>query len=169
MLRDCQEETRVFLERAELLEEKLGPLLLQLPPFFGGERADLLENFLDDLPKEHRYAVEVRNSKLLGENLYFALKENKVALVWVESPSMPDINEITGEFVYVRWEGDRKKVNGKLGKIETDKTEDISSWVKRLKPLFDKGTEVFGYFSKYYSGLPTSDAQKFQQLAEKTT
>jgi uncharacterized protein YecE (DUF72 family) len=111
----------------------------------------------------------VRNPKLLDENLYSALKQNKVALVWVESPSMPDINEITGEFVYIRWEGDRKKVNGKLGKIETDKTEDISSWAKRLKPLFDKGTEVFGYFSKYYSGLPTSDAQKFQQLAEKTT
>jgi uncharacterized protein YecE (DUF72 family) len=169
MLRDCQEETRVFLERVELLGEKLGPLLLQLPPFFGGERVDLLQVFLDGLPKEHRYAVEVRNPKLLDENLYSALKQNKVALVWVESPSMPDINEITGEFVYVRWEGDRKKVNGKLGKVEVDKTEDISSWVKRLKPLFEKGTEVFGYFSKYYSGLPTFDAQKFRQLAEKTT
>jgi uncharacterized protein YecE (DUF72 family) len=169
ILRDCEEETRVFLERVELLEEKLGPLLLQLPPFFGVERMDLLRVFLDGLPKEHRYVVEVRNPKLLNENLYSVLKENKVALAWVESPSMPEINETTGEFIYVRWEGDRKKVNGKLGKIETDKTANINSWVKKLNPFFQNETQVYGYFSKYYSGLPTSDAQKFQKLAEATT
>ena len=169
MLRDCQEETRVFLERVELLEEKLGPLLLQLPPFFGVEQLDLLRVFLGGLPKEHRYVVEVRNPKLLNANLYSALKENKVSLAWVESPSMPDINEVTGEFIYVRWEGDRKKVNGKLGKTEVDKTANINLWVAKLGPFFHKGTEVYGYFSKYYSGLPTCDAQEFQELAKITT
>jgi uncharacterized protein YecE (DUF72 family) len=161
MFRDCQEETRVFLERVELLEEKLGPLLLQLPPFFPVEKVDLLRVYLSGLPKEHRYAVEVRNPKLLNENLYFALQENKVALAWVDSPAMPDITEISGDFIYVRWEGDRKKVNGKLGRIEIDKTTSIDSWVEKLKPFLQKGTEVYGYYSKYYSGLPTSDAQAF--------
>ena len=33
MLRNCEDETRVFLERVELLGEKLGPLLLQFPIF----------------------------------------------------------------------------------------------------------------------------------------
>ena len=34
MLKDCQYETDVFLDRANLLGEKLGVLLLQFPPNF---------------------------------------------------------------------------------------------------------------------------------------
>ncbi len=168
MLKDCEEETRVFLERVELLEEKLGPLLLQLPPFFPRERLDLLGVFLGGLPRENRYVVEVRNSKLLNENLYSTLRANKVALAWVESPSMPETTEITGGFLYIRWEGDRKKINGKLGKTETSKRADISHWVEKLRPLPQAGTEVYGYFSKYYSGLPTLDAEIFTKIMENT-
>ena len=61
MLRDCQRETDVFLERAALLEDKLGVLLLQFPPAFGNEQLSALSDFLCDLPKDHRYAVEVRS------------------------------------------------------------------------------------------------------------
>ena len=34
MLKDCQRETNLFLERASVLGEKLGALLLQFPPSF---------------------------------------------------------------------------------------------------------------------------------------
>ena len=37
MLEDCQEETKVFLERVSLLKEKLGVLLLQFPYAFKPE------------------------------------------------------------------------------------------------------------------------------------
>jgi uncharacterized protein YecE (DUF72 family) len=59
MLENCQEETQVFLEHVSLLEEKLGPLLLQFPYTFGNEHVTLLRDFLKTLPKEHRYVVEV--------------------------------------------------------------------------------------------------------------
>ena len=38
---------------------------------------------------------------------------------------MAEISEVTADFLYIRWEGDRKKVNGTLGKIEADRTEDL--------------------------------------------
>jgi hypothetical protein len=38
--------------------------------------------------------------------------------------------------------------------------------VVRLKAFIEKQTEVFGYFSKYYSGNPASDAQQFLILAK---
>jgi hypothetical protein len=34
---------------------------------------------------------------------------------------MVQISEVTADFLYVRWEGDRKKVNGTLGKIEAER------------------------------------------------
>lgn len=166
VLRNCEEETRVFLERAELLEEKLGPILLQFPSSFRTEDVSLLEKFLGALPKEHRYVVEVRNKKLLKNSFYSMLRSNGVALAWVDSVSMPLVAEVTSDFIYVRWEGNRKKVKGTLGKTELDRTNDTKLWSRRLKLLMDKQIEVFGYFSKYYSGNPTTDIQNLLNNSE---
>ena len=164
MLKDCEEETSVFLERVALLKEKLGVLLLQFPYNFGTEHVPLLRGFLQTLPKTHRYAVEVRNRKLLNHDFYSFLKDNNVVLAWADSPFMPQISEVTSDFIYVRWVGDRRRVKGTLGKIEVDRTAQISAWAEKLKPFLQEGTEVFGYFSKYYSGHSPSDAKELLGL-----
>lgn len=161
MLRDCQQEVAVFLDRVEPLEEKLSALLLQFPYTFGTEQLPLLRDFLQNLPKKHRYVVEVRNRKLLNDVFYNVLRENNVVLAWVDSPFMPQTTEVTSDFIYVRWEGDRRKVKGTLGRREADRTTSIKSWADKLKPFLDKQTEVFGYFSKYYSGHSPSDVKDF--------
>jgi len=160
MLANCQEETGVFLERVSLLKEKLGVLLLQFPYAFGTEHVTLLRDFLQTLPKKHRYAVEVRNRKLLNEGLYSVLSDSKVALAWVDSPFMPVISEVTSDFLYVRWEGDRRRVKGTLGRVEVDRKAQIKAWADKLKPFLEEEAEVFGYFSKYYSGFAPSDAEE---------
>jgi len=159
MLKDCEEETSVFLERAELLGEKLGVLLLQFPYNFGTEHVPLLRDFLQTLPKTHRYAMEVRNRKLLNHDFYSVLRDHNAALAWADSPFMPQISELTSDFIYVRWVGDRRRVKGTLGKIEMDRTAQINAWAEKLKPFLEEGAEVFGYFSKYYSGYSPSDAE----------
>lgn len=164
MLRDCEQELQFFIERISALEEKLGPLLLQFPSMFGSKQAVVLKDFLPKLPKKHRYAVEVRNAQLLDSSFFALLRENHVALAIVASPFMPEINEITADFAYVRWEGDRKKVGGTLGKVEVDKTDETRRWGEKIKGFLKEVDEVFGYFSKYYSGEPTADAIQLIEL-----
>ena len=164
MLRDCEQDLGFFIERISMLHPKLGPLLLQLPPAFGSKQAALLEEFLPKLPKKHRYAIEVRNTQLLNLDLYSLLRENGVALAIVASPFMPEIKELTADFVYIRWEGDRKKVDGTLGRVEVGKTHEIGMWAKKTKDFLKEADEVFGYFSKYYSGNPTSDGEQLIKL-----
>lgn len=166
MLENCQEETSVFLERVGLLKEKLGALLLQFPYTFGNEHVQLLRDFLENLPKKHRYVVEVRNRKLLIDSLYSLLRDSNVVLAWVDSPLMPLIDEVTSDFIYVRWEGDRRRVKGTLGKMEVDRAKKIKQWADRLKPFLEKQIEVFGYFSKYYSGYSPSDVNEFLKLVK---
>ena len=166
MLRNAEEETRIFLNRVELLDEKLGPLLLQLSPNFKDDGFIVLSEFLRNLPNGCRYVVEVRNNSMLCPELYALLRENNISLAWVDRGFPYETAERTGDFIYIRWEGDRKKVSGLLGKVEVDKTTDIEAWAKYLKQLVVKGTEVHGYFSKYYSGLPTADAEQFLKFAE---
>jgi uncharacterized protein YecE (DUF72 family) len=164
MLKECKRETDLFLESAQILNEKLGPLLLQLPPNFGPEHFSNLALYLQNLPKTHRYVVEVRNKGFLNEDFYSLLRTNNVALAWVDSPFMPQIEKVTSDFVYVRWEGDRKKVKGTLGKIETNQESALNHWADRIVPYLSDQMHVFGYFGKYFSGYPPSDVNLLLNL-----
>ena len=163
MLKDCQYETKVFLDRADLLGEKLGALLLQFPPNFNIEHLADLENFLKKLPINHLYVVEVRNQSWLNKEFYSILKSNNTALAWTDNPLMAQNSELTTDFLYVRWEGDRKKVNGTLGKIEVEREEYLKLEAAKIEPLVNKRVKVFGYFGKYYSGYPPSDIVNLQK------
>jgi uncharacterized protein YecE (DUF72 family) len=162
MLKNCRNETDVFLDRVNLLGERVGALLLQFPPNFSVDHLPNLEEFLKDLPKEHRYVVEVRNKEWLKEEFYSFLRSKKVALAWSDSALMAGIREVTADFLYMRWEGDRKKVNGTLGKIEADRAVDLKLEAEKIKPFINKCAEVFGYFGKYFSGYPPSDIINIQ-------
>ncbi len=164
MLRDCNEEVGYFLNRVGLLEKKLGPLLLQFPPAFGWDNLSILQKFLEELPTKNRYVVEVRNKTLLNADFFSILRRNKTGLAWVESPLMPANDTLNSDFLYVRWEGDRKKVKGTLGKREVDRRSELDWWAKRLEPFLKNNFKIFGYFSKYFSGDAPADALEFLEL-----
>jgi len=166
MLQNCEQETSVFIKRVSSLGDKLGPLLLQFPPSFKKSQLPLLEDFLANLPQKHRVAVEVRNRELLNDDFYSILKQNKIALAWTEGPFIPTTDVTTADFLYIRWEGDRRKVNGLLGKVEIDRAYEIKKWADRIGQLLDKSMEIFGYFSKYYSGHPPTDAKQMLKLLQ---
>ena len=165
MLKDCEYETEVFLKTVGLLGVKLGVLLLQFPPNFDVDHLPDLAAYLEKLPKIYRYVVEVRNKSWLTQDFYTLLEINEVALAWVDSPLMAKISEVTGDFLYIRWEGDRKRVTGTLGKIEVDRAKDLKAEAAKLAPFLGK-MDVFGYFGKYYSGYPPSDIAIIQDYLE---
>jgi uncharacterized protein YecE (DUF72 family) len=166
MLIDCEREVELFVERTATLQNKLGPLLLQFPPTFGPKKIPLLEEFLEKLPKERRYAVEARSREMLTDTLYSVLRKNEVALALTVGRFIPETEQITADFVYIRWEGDRSRVNGTLGKVEVDKMDEIRAWAEKINKLREK-VEVFGYFSKYYSGHPPTDARRLIEFVER--
>src|SRR5687768_7666922 len=61
LLVDCAAEVAEFLDRIAPLAGKLGTLMLQLPPRFGPGQLPQLAAFVDVLPREHAYAVELRH------------------------------------------------------------------------------------------------------------
>ncbi|MEW6636551.1 MAG: DUF72 domain-containing protein, partial [Actinomycetota bacterium] len=85
----CEREARIFVETMALLGDRLGPLLIQLPPSFDVEGMSALEDFLGSLPEGFRYAVEVRHRSWLGSDLPEMLRERGTALTLVDCPRMP--------------------------------------------------------------------------------
>jgi len=60
-LRGAAAETAAWLERLRRLGDRAGPSFLQLPPDFGPAEQGALAEYLVGLPRELRYAVEVRH------------------------------------------------------------------------------------------------------------
>ena len=51
-----------FIDSLQDLREKLGPILIQLPPTYTQENYFILSEFLESLPDKYQYAVEFRHS-----------------------------------------------------------------------------------------------------------
>ncbi len=69
LLLDADAATMRFLERMDPLREKLGPIMIQLPPNFGTRELPRLETFLASLPSDLRFAVELRHPELAAEGM----------------------------------------------------------------------------------------------------
>lgn len=159
-LRINGEKLYIFLRNILYLGNKLGPLLIQFPPQFKPREYQDLKEFLQSLPKRHLYAVEFRNRGWLEDKVYNMLRENGIALVLVDHPWMPSLEEVTSSFTYLRWQGDRRNVKGDRGRVERDRRENLRKWADRLESFLEKSIEVYGYFSKFFSGHPPTDAKQ---------
>jgi uncharacterized protein YecE (DUF72 family) len=153
-----------FIRNISTLKDKLGPLLLQLPPSFHSTEIKFLTEFLSILPTDLTYAVEFRNQDWFNHETYELLRENDIALVQVEHPKRQQTDELTTDFVYIRWEGNRKIVNGDKGLVEIDKKKNITDWYSKIMNYLKNEMEIYGYFSKFYSGYPVNDIKMIQKL-----
>jgi uncharacterized protein YecE (DUF72 family) len=156
----------VFLKNINKLENKKGPLIIQFPAMFKPDKITHLVDFLDILPSKNLYAVEFRNKDWFTQKTYKLLRDREIAIVQVDHPWLPIINEITSSFVYIRFEGNRKKVNGGKGIQEIDQTEIIKNWAKKIIYYMNQGLQIYGYFSKYFSGYPPLDAINIRKLID---
>jgi len=64
----ARDQTTEFLSRLAPLQDRLGPLFLQLPPSYGPNLLPGLEKFLRALPNEFQYAVEVRHPEFFSNS-----------------------------------------------------------------------------------------------------
>src|SRR5262245_41819348 len=78
-LKNAEEEMDLFLDAASGLGNKLGPVLVQLPPNFKKD-ADVLEEFLDRYAKKANLAFEFRNASWMNSETYDLLRKYNTTL-----------------------------------------------------------------------------------------
>jgi uncharacterized protein YecE (DUF72 family) len=82
-------ETQVFTERVRGLEDRLGPMFLQLPPSFSPSNLERLQAFLDFWPADLRLAVEVRHPGFYTDqqaaSLHALLEQHQVGRVMMDT------------------------------------------------------------------------------------
>ncbi len=163
---DARSEAEVFVHTMQALEDRLGPLLLQLPPTFAVEGMGVLEDFLSILPEGPRYAVEVRHRSWLGSDLPALLREHGVALTLIDYPRMPRMEEATTDFAYIRWLGDRREFPSGHTHAKRDRREDLAWWSERVDRFLSEGREVFAYANNHYQNHSPSTLEQFMKIRQ---
>ncbi len=182
VMQDCRAEVGNFLRTMSLLEDRLGPLLLQFPYFnkqaFAAPEDFLarLAAFLDELPAGFRYALEVRNKYWVNAPLLDLLRKKRVALALIDHPWMIPIAQlarkfdlVTADFAYLRWLGDRKGIEEKTrhwDRIIIDREDDMRVWIPMVRQLLKRRIQVMGYFNNHYAGFGPGSIELFGKVWE---
>jgi uncharacterized protein YecE (DUF72 family) len=182
VLQDCREELANFLRTMSLLEDRLGPLLLQFPYFnkkaFARPEDFLarLTPFLEELPGEFQYALEVRNKYWVNARLLDILRKKGVALALIDHPWMTPISQlvnkldvVTAGFAYLRWLGDRKGIEEKTqhwDRIIIDREDEMRIWIPVIRQLLKRKIQVMGYFNNHYAGFGPGSIELFGKVWE---
>ena len=177
MLHDCEQEMTEFLNVMDELRDKLGPLLFQFGYFdrkaFVGVNDFLarLVPFLKKLPKDHKFAVEIRNKSWLVPQFIEALRERGVALALIDQSWMPrptqwfeKFDPITADFTYVRFLGDRKEIENQTkvwNKIIVDRQAELSEWADILGKI---KIPIYVYANNHYAGYSPATVEMFRNL-----
>ena len=180
ILMDCDEELKQFVETMDLLGQKLGPLLFQFGYFnksvFRGmdEFLARLRPFLKKLPKDHKFAVEIRNKNWLVPQFADALRERGVALALIDQSWMPrpaqwfeKFDPITADFTYVRWLGDRKGIEEQTkvwDKVIVDRKADLTEWAEILGKVRKRKIQIYAYANNHYAGYGPATVEMFRGL-----
>lgn len=156
-LREPQEPVGRLMERAAGLGDRLGPVLLQLPPTM---RVDVaaLDATLAAFPAGVRVAVEPRHDSWWVDEVRQVLRDRGAALCWADRLSRPVTPLwVTGDWGYLRLHEGRAAPWPRYGRTALD------TWVRRLEAF----TEAYVYFNNDPGCAAVRDAGIFRALARK--
>lgn len=154
-LREPRRSLRPFLQRAVRLGDRLGPILVQLPPRW---RADpgRLAAFLDAARPDLRWAFEFRDPSWLDEEVLDVLRDHGAALC------LHDLLEdhprlLTAGWTYLRFHGPPR--GGGYS------PQALGAVARRVRRWRRAGADVYAYFNNDRAGHAVVDAERLRRLA----
>jgi uncharacterized protein YecE (DUF72 family) len=147
-----------FLGRAEALGDRLGPVLLQLPPNLPAD-VNALDATLHRFPRDVRVAVEPRHPSWWTDAVRHTLERHGAALCWADRLGRP-VAPLwrTAGFGYLRLHEGRASPRPRYGRSA------LMSWLERVQREFDD-EPVFVYLNNDHGGAAVADAAALGALA----
>lgn len=156
-LREPQKTVRAFLNRISLLEDKLGPILFQLPPHWRCN-TERLRVFLESLSSAFRYAFEFRDPSWLVPGTLELLARHRAAFCIYDLEGVATPDEITADHVYVRLHGPGAAYQGSYNeRALARRAAGFREWSRA-------GKTIYCYFDNDQSGYAAANAARLQTL-----
>lgn len=152
-----------FIERVLLLGDKLGIVVIQLPPSFTSSKMLVLDQFLKDLPSDIRFAVEFRHQSWYTSENAELLTRHNVCWIATEYRGLPKEVPTTSDIMYVRFIGRHGRFN-RYNQVRLDVTENLKWWQKRTVEIAPKIKTFYGFFNDDYSGHAPATCNQFKSM-----
>ena len=190
--KDVISDFKEFLDKISPLYNygKLGAILIQLPPSFSIEYFNILEKFLDKIPRKpergnqidnntitttnkvndnYQYAIEFRHPSWNTEGPLELLKHYNIANVITDSPEKENLSFLSNSIVsssdhsFVRFHG-RNTSSGHYWYNYLYIKEELEPWVDRITNLKNQTKKLRIYFNNHYGGKAVINALQFKEM-----
>ena len=174
-LRDCAAELNSFLRAMEPLAPKLQVILIQLPPSFAlkdGKQA--LHKFLEQLPRDFRFAIEFRHAGWHRPQIIRLLEKYRICWVWADTTPLNERNLApfeflprTADFLYLRllgdyatkYDADGGHVN-RYEKLLWKREAALESWSLKIERHLSEVRSVWAFVSNHFEGFAPETCQR---------
>ena len=177
-LHDCSAELTGFLHAMEPLGPKLQAILVQLPPSFSpkdGKQA--LRGFLEQLPRDFRFAIEFRHAGWHRPQIIRLLEKHRACWVWADTTPLNERNLApfeflphTTDFIYVRLLGDyatKYSRDGqpvhRYGKLLWKREAALESWSLKIERHLADTRTVWTFINNHFEGFAPETCQRLSQ------
>lgn len=165
---DAKEDALAFVEAMARLDDKLGVLLMQMPPQWSAASMGDLETFVSTLPPGTRYAIEVRHKSWLTKDTFprltTLLERHGIALCLVQHAWMPALDTVTAPFTYVRWLGRREDIpDDDFSHVRINRDVLLDKWAEQIQRYIQQGLVIYAYFNNHFAGHSPASVRMLQQ------
>jgi len=170
-----------FLEKISPLKlaNKLGAILIQLPPSFSVDEFKNTEKFLASLPSGYQYALEFRHISWNTEGPWEMLKHYDIAAVMTDSPASDNL-QFLSEVIVTSQNHSFMRFHGRNSKHRYNylySREELQPWVEKVKEIqgIKLGTQINSnnntiisklriYFNNHYGAKAVINALEFKDM-----
>jgi uncharacterized protein YecE (DUF72 family) len=178
-----------FLEKISPLRNanKLGAILIQLPPSFTVSEFKNVESFLNELSTlsikgneksheyesstsdDYQYALEFRNPSWKTEGPWELLRHYNIASVITDSPKKENLEFLsetvvtTADHSVVRFHG--RNVKGHYWYDYLYNKEELEPWVEKIDKIREQTKILRVYFNNHYGGKAVINALEFKEMS----
>ena len=167
-MRDFEE----FLDKISPLKtaNKLGTILIQLPPSFTVNDFKNIEGFLDRLPSSsgYDYAVEFRHPSWNTEGPWEMLRHYNIAAVMTDSHAkenlqfLSDVTLTTADHSFIRFHG--RNTKGHYWYDYLYNNEELQPWIEKISQIKQETKVLRIYFNNHYGGKAVINALEFKEM-----
>jgi len=177
-LRDCSIELNGFLRAIEPLAPKLHIILIQLPPSFLPKEGKVpLRSFVEQLPRDFRFAIEFRHPGWHRPQFIHLLEKQRICWVWADTSPLNERNLApfefqprTTDFLYVRLLGDYTtkydrdgKHRNRYDKLLWKREAALESWALKIERQLSDVRAVYAYVNNHFEGFALQSAQRLAE------
>jgi uncharacterized protein YecE (DUF72 family) len=164
-LSEPDKELHYFFDVMRPLRRKLLALLLQLPPSLTAkEGLKKLEGLIHMLEPDFRYAIEARHESWFDKDVYKLLSDSNICLVWSQLDVIQTPAELTSDFLYLRFIGDRSIDEKDFGIVQKDRLIELKKWSDAINNAKDRANFAVVAANNHYAGFGPATANSFRKM-----